>query len=105
MEAFKYGDKVTHQLHGKGKVANTYPDENLVQVFFEGQGMDQTLVHPVSLTKTKTVQFEVRIEWLHGAVTLSGPLDAAGVKRYLSQMDLEDMRSCRTDRLGLAVPE
>jgi hypothetical protein len=57
------------------------------------------LVHPVSLSKASTVQFEVRIEWLHGAVTLSGPLDAAGVKRYLSRMNLEDMRSCHTDRL------
>lgn len=99
MEQFKYGDKVTHQLYGKGKVANTYPEENLVQVFFEGQGLNQMLMHPVSLTKTVTVQFEARIEWKRGAVTTSQPLDAAGVKQYLSQMDLEDMDSYTVTRI------
>lgn len=102
METFKYGDKVIHPLHGRGKVGNVFPEVNLVTVYFEDDAESKrfgTSVHPVSLTKFVTPMFEVRIEWLHGAVTLSGSLDAAGVKRYLAQMNLEDMRSCHTDRL------
>lgn len=100
METFKYGDKVTHPLHGEGTVERVLPNAKLVEVRFkETAELMQfvTAVHPVSLTKPG--RFEVRIEWMRGAVTLSGPLDAAGVKRYLSDMNLEDMRSCRTERL------
>lgn len=68
METFKYGDKVTHSLHGTGKVHNTYPDENLVQVFFEGNP-EQVLVHPVSLTKFVDPWRPVSIVWTSGETT------------------------------------
>lgn len=86
METFKYGDKVTHPLHGKGKVANTYPDQKLVQVFFEGHGLSQTLVHPVSLTKIVTVMFEAHVVFTGGAVMLSGPMEEAHIKGWLTQL-------------------
>lgn len=85
METFKYGDKVTHQLHGTGKVHNVYPDQNLVQVFFEGNPQ-QVLVHPVSLTKLAVPMFEARIEFTEGAVMLSGPMEEAHIKGWLTQL-------------------
>lgn len=69
METFEYGDKITHPLHGKGRVANSYPEQNLVQVFFEGDGLEQTLVHPVSLTKVADPWRPISIKWTSGETT------------------------------------
>lgn len=103
METFKYGDKVTHPLHGKGKVGNSFPAVNLVTVYFENDRDSKrfgTSVHPVSLTKIPTPIFEVRIEWEGGAVTYSGPLDNSEVKRYLSCLELDNMTGYTVTRLG-----
>lgn len=99
METFKYGDRVTHQLHGNGKVYNTFPDA--VQVLFDGHEYG-TVVHPVSLTKTIVKKFEARIEWSGGAVTLSGPLDKQSLRQYLSRLNEDDMNGYTVTRIKTA---
>lgn len=53
METFKQGDTVTHPVHGKGDVLDTYPELKLVEVYFYFAPAGPTVitVHPVSLTK------------------------------------------------------
>lgn len=54
MKTFKNGDKVTHPLHGKGKVDRVLSTAKLVEVRFdetEDLSSFVTAVHPVSLTK------------------------------------------------------
>lgn len=92
METFKYGEKVTHPLHGKGKVANSYPEQNLVQVFFEGQGLNQTLVHPVSLTKFVDPWRPVSIKWTSGVVT-HNRVRESGLVDYIKNMPLDQIES------------
>lgn len=97
METFKYGDRVTHQLHGNGKVYNTFPDA--VQVLFDGHEYG-TVVHPVSLTKATVIKFGARIEWSNGSITYSGPLDKQSLRQYLSRLDENDMNSYTVTRLN-----
>jgi hypothetical protein len=99
MNTFKYGDKVTHPLHGTGKVANTYPDENLVQVFFEGQGLNQTLVHPESLTKFVDPWRPVDIKWTSGVETHTR-VRSSEVVQYLKNLPMEQI-----DTFDLGVAE
>lgn len=96
METFKHGDRVIHQLHGKGKVYNVFPDA--VQVHFDGHEYG-TVVHPVSLDKFTEPKFEARIEWKGGAVTLSGPLDKLALRQYLSRLDEYQMNSYTVSRI------
>lgn len=96
METFKYGDRVTHQLHGNGKVYNTFPDA--VQVLFDGHEYG-TVVHPVSLTKRIVTKFTAQIEWRNGAVTNSGPLDKQDLRQYLSRLDENDMNGYTVTRI------
>jgi hypothetical protein len=101
METFKYGETVSHKLYGTGRVHNVYPDAPLVQVFFDGDTTPGgTVVHPVSLTKVTVPKFEARIEWKHGAVTLSGALDKRELRQYMSRLDENDMNGYTVIRLN-----
>lgn len=91
METFKYGDKVTHSLHGAGKVHNTYPNENLVQVFFEGNP-EQVLVHPVSLTKFTDPWRPVFIKWNSGENT-STRVRQSEMVRYIKNLPIDRIHS------------
>lgn len=88
-----------HQLHGTGKVYNTFPDA--VQVLFDGHEYG-TVVHPVSLTKLTVTKFTARIEWKNGAVTNSGPLDKQSLRSYLSRLDEEAMDGYTVTRIKTA---
>jgi hypothetical protein len=101
METFKYGDRVTHQLHGNGKVYNVFPEAPAVQVHFDGHEYG-TVVHPVSLTKATVAKFESRIVWKGGAITLSGPLDKQQMRQYMSKLNEEDMDSYTVTRIKSA---
>lgn len=94
METFNYGDRVTHRLHGNGKVYNVFPDVPAVQVIFDDEQYGQ-VVHPVSLTKVVVPKFEAVIHWSSGSVTYSGTLDKPSLRRYLSRLD-EDMMDSYT---------
>jgi hypothetical protein len=98
METFKYGDKVTHPIHGKGKVHNVYPDEHLVQVFFEGQ-TDQALVHPSSLTRFVDPWRPVTLVWTSG-VTTHTRVRQSELVQYIKNLPIEQI-----DSLDIAAKE
>jgi hypothetical protein len=98
METFKSGDKVTHSLHGKGRVANSYPEENLVQVFFEGQS-DQTLVHPVSLTRFVDPWRPVSVKWTSG-VTTNTRVRESELVQYIKNLPIDQI-----DTLDIAAKQ
>lgn len=99
METFEYGVKVSHPIHGNGKVANSYPEENLVQVFFEGQGLSQTLVHPASLTRVIDAWRPVDIKWTSGVSTHTRVRESELVQ-YIKTLPID-----RIESLDIAAKE
>jgi hypothetical protein len=101
MNTFKYGEKVTHPLHGKGKVGNSYPEQDLVDVYFEDDYQSSaygTLVHPVSLTAFVDPWRPVTVKWTSG-VTTHTRVRSSEVVQYLKNLPMEQIA---TFDLGVA---
>lgn len=93
MSDFKYGEKVTHPLHGKGKVGNSFPAVNLVVVYFEGDADSLhygTQVHPTSLTKFVDPWRPVTIKWTSGVIT-NTRVRSSEVVQYLKNLPIEQI--------------
>jgi hypothetical protein len=99
MSDFNYGDKVTHPVYGDGKVANTYPEQNLVQVFFEGRGLKQEMLHPKSLTLIPDPWRPVSIKWNSGESTRTRVRQSEMVQ-YIKDLPIE-----RIDSLDFGTAE
>lgn len=72
MSTFKYGQKVTHPLHGKGKVGNYYPESDVVTVYFEDDYDSRTYgtqVQPDELAAYIDPWRPVKVKWTSGETT------------------------------------
>lgn len=103
MKTFKYGTRVVHAIYGYGKALNTFRGD-LVQVDFDKDtGMEKRLGRSVTadtLEIVGTPKFETRIQFLTGAVVLSGPLTREETRQYLAQfLNWDEIDSIDTKRL------